>query len=153
MLFWYRANKKLFNIHTNLKQQSITPEIARFRIITTIVESGPFRTKPPKDRGRTVFPEIAIEDNAKATEKSTAGIKGFNGKKPGHRKKLASAFRFYNRYGVTTKRRVAGKDAVKGIMAKDHQLIADGTAFSICLPVLHMTIIYSNKDLMCKWIF
>jgi len=110
--------------------ESLAPEVAPFGITTTIVEPGAFRTKPPKDRGRTVFPEIAIEDYAEATEKSTASVKGFNGHEPGDRKKLASAFVTIVDMEQPPKRWVAGKDAVEGIVAKGRQLIADATAFS-----------------------
>lgn len=108
--------------------ESITPEVAPFGITTTIVEPGAFRTKPPQDRGRTVFPEIAIEDYAEATEKHIESVKGFNGNEPGHRKKLASAFVSVVDMQPPPKRWVAGKDAVEGIVAKGRQLIADATA-------------------------
>lgn len=110
--------------------ESLTPEVAPFGIITTLVEPGAFRTKPPKDRGRTVFPEIVIEDYAEATQKSTASVKGFNGKEPGDRKKLVSAFVSVVDMEQPPKRWVAGADAVEGIAAKGHQLIADATAFA-----------------------
>jgi len=109
--------------------ESITPEVAPFGITTTIVEPGAFRTKPPQDRLRTVFPEIAIEDYAEATEKHIASVKAFNGNEPGHRKKLASAFVSIVDRKRPPKRWVAGKDAVEGIAAKGRQLIADATAF------------------------
>lgn len=109
--------------------ESIAPEVAPFGITTTIVEPGAFRTKPPKDRGRTVFPEITIEDYAEATEKSTASVKGFNGHEPGDRRKLASAFVSVVDMKPPPKRWVAGEDAVEGISAKGRQLIADATAF------------------------
>lgn len=110
--------------------ESLTPEVAPFGITTTIVEPGAFRTKPPKDRGRTVFPEIAIEDYAEATKKHIESVKGFNGNEPGHRKKLASAFIYIVDMKQPPKRWVAGEDAVEGIAAKGRQLIADATAFS-----------------------
>jgi NAD(P)-dependent dehydrogenase (short-subunit alcohol dehydrogenase family) len=110
--------------------ESISAEVAPFGISTTIVEPGAFRTKPPKDRGRTVFPEIAIEDYAEATKKHIESVKGFNGNEPGHRKKLASAFISIVDMKQPPKRWVAGEDAVEGIAAKGHQLIADATAFS-----------------------
>ncbi|PZP56250.1 MAG: short-chain dehydrogenase/reductase, partial [Micavibrio aeruginosavorus] len=47
--------------------ESLAGEIEPFGITSTIVEPGAFRTKPLKDRGRTVFPEIAIDDYAEAT--------------------------------------------------------------------------------------
>lgn len=72
--------------------ESLAPEIEPFGITTTIVEPGAFRTKPPKDRGRTVFPAIDIDDYREATEKNTASVKGFNGIEPGDRNKFASAF-------------------------------------------------------------
>jgi NAD(P)-dependent dehydrogenase (short-subunit alcohol dehydrogenase family) len=109
--------------------ESLAAEVAPFGITTTIVEPRAFRTKPPKDRGRTVFPEIAIEDYAEATEKSAASVKAFNGKEPGHRKKLASAFVAVVNMEQPPKRWVAGDDAVDGIVAKGRQLIADATAF------------------------
>ena len=109
--------------------ESLAGEVAPFGITTTIVEPGAFRTKPEKDRGRTVFPEVAIGDYAEATEKSIANVKGFNGNEPGHREKLASAFVSVVDMEQPPKRWVAGKDAVDGIIAKGHQLIADATAF------------------------
>jgi NAD(P)-dependent dehydrogenase (short-subunit alcohol dehydrogenase family) len=110
--------------------ESLTPEVTPFGITTTIVEPGAFRTKPPKDRDRTVFPEIAIEDYAEATKKHIESVKGFNGNEPGHRKKLASAFIYIVDMKQPPKRWVAGEDAVEGIAAKGRQLIADATAFS-----------------------
>lgn len=110
--------------------ESLAPEVAPFGITTTLVEPGAFRTKPPKDRGRTVFPEIAIEDYAEATEKSTASVKAFNGHEPGDRKKLAVAFVTVVDMAQPPKRWVAGTDAVEGIAAKGRQLIADATAFA-----------------------
>lgn len=110
--------------------ESLAGEVAPFGIATTIIEPGAFRTKPPKDRGRTVFPEIAIEDYAEATEKATASVKGFNGHEPGDRKKLASAFVSVVDMNPPPKRWVAGADAVEGISAKGHQLITDATAFT-----------------------
>jgi NAD(P)-dependent dehydrogenase (short-subunit alcohol dehydrogenase family) len=109
--------------------ESITPEVSPFGITTTIVEPGAFRTKPSKDRGRTVFPEIAIADYAEATVKSSASVKGFNGHEPGDRKKLASAFVSIVDMKQPPKRWVAGEDAVEAISAKGSQLIADATAF------------------------
>ena len=109
--------------------ESLTPEVAPFGITTTIVEPGAFRTKPPKDRGRTVFPEIAIEDYAEATRRHTESVKGFNGKEPGHREKLASALVSIVDRKPPPRRWVAGEDAVEGIAAKGRQLIADATAF------------------------
>jgi len=109
--------------------ESIDPEVAPFGIITTVVEPGAFRTKQPKDRGRTVFPAIAIEDYAEATKKHTEGVKRFNGKEPGHRQKLASAFVSVVDMKQPPKRWVAGEDAVEGIASKGRQLIADATAF------------------------
>ncbi|KUG09079.1 SDR family oxidoreductase [Solirubrum puertoriconensis] len=110
--------------------ESLAPEVAPFGITTTIVEPGAFRTKPPKDRGRTVFPDIAIEDYAEATEQSTASVKAFNGNEPGDRKKLAAVFVTVVDMEQPPKRWVAGTDAVEGITAKGRQLIADATAFS-----------------------
>lgn len=108
--------------------ESITPEVAPFGITTTIVEPGAFRTKPPRDRGRTVFPDIAIEDYAEATAAHIESVKGFNGNEPGHREKLASAFVSVVDMDQPPTRWVAGQDAVEGIVAKGHQLIADATA-------------------------
>lgn len=42
--------------------KSLADEVAPFGIMTTIVEPGAFRTKPPKDRGRSVFPENVISE-------------------------------------------------------------------------------------------
>ena len=92
--------------------ESLAPEIEPFGIITTIVEPGAFRTKPGKDRLRTVFPEIAIEDYADATEKRIESVKEYYGHEPGHRKKLASAFLSIVDMKQPPKRWVAGKDAV-----------------------------------------
>ena len=103
-------------------------EVQPFGITTTIVEPGAFRTKPAKDRGRTVFPDVVIEDYVEATEKMTASVKGFNGKEPGHRKKLASAFIRVVDMDTPPKRWVAGQDAVDGIVAKAQQLIAAANA-------------------------
>ena len=108
--------------------ESLAGEVQPFGITTTIVEPGAFRTKPAKDRGRTVFPDIAIEDYAEATEKMTASVKGFNGKEPGHRKKLASAFIQVVDMETPPKRWVAGQDAVDGILAKAQQLTAEANA-------------------------
>jgi NAD(P)-dependent dehydrogenase (short-subunit alcohol dehydrogenase family) len=109
--------------------ESLAPEVAPFGITTTIVEPGAFRTKPPKDRGRTVFPDIAIDDYAEATEKSAAGVKGFNGHEPGDRHKLAAAFVSIVDMQPPPRRWVAGEDAVNAICAKGSQLIVDATAF------------------------
>jgi len=110
--------------------ESLAPEVEPFGITTTIVEPGAFRTKPPKDRGRTVFPEIPIEDYGEATIKNTASVKDFNGKEPGDRMKLASAFVLVVDMQQPPKRWVAGEDAVEGITAKGRQLIADAIAFA-----------------------
>lgn len=104
-------------------------EVVPFGIATTIVEPGAFRTKPPKDRGRSVFPENVIEDYAEATKEKTASVKGFNGHESGHREKLASAFVTVVDMEPPPKRWVAGQDAVDGIVGKAHRLIADATAF------------------------
>jgi NAD(P)-dependent dehydrogenase (short-subunit alcohol dehydrogenase family) len=120
--------------------ESIAAEVAPFGITTTIVEPGAFRTKPPKDRGRTVFPDIAIEDYAEATEKSAASVKTFNGKEPGDRKKLAAAFVSVVDMEQPPKRWVAGEDAVEGIIAKGRQLIADATA----MPELSTGLAYDD---------
>ncbi|MFA4870425.1 MAG: SDR family oxidoreductase [Pedobacter sp.] len=109
--------------------ESLAPEVEPFGITTTLVEPGAFRTKPVKDRGRTVFPEIDIADYAETTEKNTASVKDFNGKEPGHREKLASAFLSVVDSEKPPKRWVAGEDAVEGIIAKGRQLIADAEAF------------------------
>lgn len=109
--------------------ESLAPEIEPFGITTTIVEPGAFRTKPPKDRGRTVFPAIDIDDYREASEKNTASVKGFNGIEPGDRNKFASAFVSVIGMAQPPKRWVAGKDAVDGIIAKGHQLIAEANAF------------------------
>ncbi|MBB3938131.1 SDR family oxidoreductase [Aureimonas phyllosphaerae] len=98
--------------------ESIASELEPFGIATTIVEPGAFRTKPLKDRGRTVFPDFAIEDYAEATERHTASVKAFNGHEPGHRQKLASAFVTVVDMEPPPKRWVAGQDAVDGIIAK-----------------------------------
>ena len=116
--------------------ESIAPEIAPFGITTTIVEPGAFRTKPGKDRLRTVFPEITIEDYSEETEKRSASVMAFYGNEPGHRIKLASAFVTVVDMEQPPKRWVAGKDAVEGIVAKGKQLIADATAF----PELSITL-------------
>ena len=108
--------------------ESITPEVAPFGIRTTIVEPGAFRTKPPKDRGRTVFPEIEIEDYAEATRRHTESVKAFNGHEPGHRDKFASAFFEVMDLEEPPRRWVAGDDAVAGITEKGRRLIADATA-------------------------
>ena len=71
--------------------ESLADEVAPFGITTTIVEPGAFRTKPPKDRARSVFPENVIDDYAEATREKAAAVKGFNGHEPGHRDKLASS--------------------------------------------------------------
>jgi NAD(P)-dependent dehydrogenase (short-subunit alcohol dehydrogenase family) len=110
--------------------EALAPEVAPFGIITTIVEPGAFRTKPPKDHGRDVFPEIAIEDYAQVTEENIALIKHSRGKEPGHRDKLAAAFVTVVDMAQPPKRWVAGADAVAGITAKGRQLIADATAFT-----------------------
>lgn len=108
--------------------ESLAGEVAPFGIATTIVEPGAFRTKPPKDRGRTVFPEIAIEDYAQATVESIASVKDFNGREPGDRKKLAEAFVSVVDIEQPPQRWVAGEDAIQGVIAKGRQLIADATA-------------------------
>jgi NAD(P)-dependent dehydrogenase (short-subunit alcohol dehydrogenase family) len=110
--------------------ESLSPEVEPFGIITTIVEPGAFRTKPVKDRGRTVFPEIAIADYAVATEKNTASVKDFNGKEPGHREKLAFAFVSVVDMDQPPKRWVAGEDAVEAVITKARQLIDDANAFA-----------------------
>lgn len=122
------------------RAESLADEVAPFGIRTTIVEPGAFRTKPPKDRGRSVFPENLIEDYADATEKMIASVKGFNGHEPGHRKKLASAFVSVVDMEQPPRRWVAGQDAVDGIVAKAHRLIADATAF----PELSTTLAHDD---------
>lgn len=109
--------------------ESITPEVAPFGITTTLVEPGAFRTKPGTDRLRTVFPDIDIAGYAADTERNTASVKGFYGREPGHRTKLASAFVQVMGMQEPPRRWVAGSDAVEGIIAKGHQLVADATAF------------------------
>jgi len=109
--------------------ESLSAEVEPFGITTTIIEPGAFRTKPPKDRARTVFPEVTIEDYADATIKHIESVKGFNGREPGHRTKLATAFITVVDMAHPPKRWVAGEDAVQGIVAKGQQLIADATAF------------------------
>lgn len=109
--------------------ESITPEVAPFGITTTIVEPGTFRTKLPKGSDRTVFPAIAIEDYAEATEERIESVRGFYGHEPGHRDKLASAFVSVVDMERPPKRWVAGEDSIEGIVAKGRQLVADATAF------------------------
>lgn len=109
--------------------EALADEVAPFGITTTIVEPGAFRTKPPKDRARSVFPENVIDDYADATEKMVANVKRFNGREPGHRDKLASAFITVVDMEHPPRRWVAGQDAVDGIIAKAHRLIADASAF------------------------
>lgn len=109
--------------------ESLAPEIEPFGIATMIVEQGAFRTKPLRDRGRTVFPAIDIDDYREATEKNTAGVKGFNGIEPGDRNKFPSAFVSVIGMPQPTKRWVAGKDAAEGIIIKGHQLIAEVNSF------------------------
>jgi NAD(P)-dependent dehydrogenase (short-subunit alcohol dehydrogenase family) len=120
--------------------ESLAGEVAPFGITTTIVEPGAFRTKPPKDRGRTVFPDIEIEDYAEASEKSAASVKAFNGHEPGHRGKFASAFVTVVDMEKPPRRWVAGQDAVEGIVGKAHQLIADATAH----PALSTTLAHDE---------
>lgn len=109
--------------------ESLADEVAPFGITTTIVEPGAFRTKPPKDRARSVFPENVIDDYAEATREKAAAVKGFNGHEPGHRDKLASALVTVVDMDQPPRRWVAGQDAVNGIVAKAHRLIAEATAF------------------------
>ena len=84
--FWVEINNALEGW-----AESLADEVAPFGITTTIVEPGAFRTKPPKDRARSVFPENVIDDYAEATREKAAAVKGFNGHEPGHRDKLASS--------------------------------------------------------------
>ncbi|EOB3457310.1 SDR family NAD(P)-dependent oxidoreductase [Enterococcus hirae] len=109
--------------------EALAPEVAPFGIVTTIVEPGAFRTKPGKDRLRTVFPEISIEDYAEETKKRVESVKGFYGNEPGHRDKFANAFVSIVDMEQPPRRWVAGKDAVDDVIAKGKQLVEDATAY------------------------
>jgi NAD(P)-dependent dehydrogenase (short-subunit alcohol dehydrogenase family) len=116
--------------------ESIAPELAAFGITTTIVEPGAFRTKPPKDRARTVFPEVAIDDYADATEQYSRSVRDFNGREPGHRDKFATTFVAIMSGPQPPQRWVAGQDAVQGVSAKGRQLLADAEASAELSPDL-----------------
>jgi NAD(P)-dependent dehydrogenase (short-subunit alcohol dehydrogenase family) len=109
--------------------ESLAPEVAPFGISTTIVEPGAFRTKPPRDRARSVFPDCKIDDYADETVKRTTSVKAFNGLEPGDRHKFADAFISVANMNPPPMRWVAGKDAVEGITAKGQQLITDAARF------------------------
>lgn len=109
--------------------EALGAEVAPFGILTTIVEPGAFRTKPGKDRLRTVFPEISIEDYAEETKKRIESVKDFYGNEPGHRDKFATAFISIMDMEQPPKRWVAGKDAVDDVIAKGKQLVEDATAY------------------------
>jgi NAD(P)-dependent dehydrogenase (short-subunit alcohol dehydrogenase family) len=108
--------------------ESIAPEVEPFGIATTIVEPGAFRSKTGRGETRTVFPEFAIDDYADADER-IAAVKGYYGKEPGDRHKLAAAFVSVVDMDHPPRRWVAGQDAVDGITAKGHRLIADAATF------------------------
>lgn len=108
--------------------ESIASEVEPFGIATTIVEPGAFRSKTGRGEARTVFPELAIDDYAD-TEERIAAVKAYYGNEPGDRHKLAEAFVSVVNMEQPPKRWVAGQDAVDGITAKGHRLIADAAAF------------------------
>lgn len=110
--------------------ESVAPEIEPFGITTTIVEPGAFNTKLGRGVSRTVFPEIAIDDYAQATEERVPGVKAFYGHEPGSRQKLAATFVSIVDMPSPPERWIAGKDAYDGIISKGNRLIADATAFT-----------------------
>src|SRR2546430_12358125 len=70
--------------------ESLTPEVAPFRIRTMLVEPGFFRTGLLTPES-TKYAEPSIDDYAERTEQTIAAWNGMNGRQTGDPAKLAAA--------------------------------------------------------------
>src|SRR3954454_16492864 len=107
--------------------ESLTPELAPFRVRTMLVEPGFFRTALLTEDS-TRYPEPSIDDYGERTRQSVTAWKGMNGQQGGDPVKLARALGQHPAPDDPPLRWAAGADAVAAFEQKAQQLLAQADA-------------------------
>jgi NAD(P)-dependent dehydrogenase (short-subunit alcohol dehydrogenase family) len=107
--------------------ESLTPEVAPFGIVTTVVEPGFFRTDLLTAES-TKYAEPTIDDYAERTRQTVTAWNGMNGRQGGDPAKLAAALVQLTTLAEPPLRWVAGADAVQGVEQKAKDLLAQVAA-------------------------
>jgi NAD(P)-dependent dehydrogenase (short-subunit alcohol dehydrogenase family) len=108
--------------------ESLTPEVAPFRIRTMLVEPGFFRTELLTPES-TRFAEHSIDDYGERTEQTVAAWKAMNGQQGGNPAKLADALVQLASQNEPPMRFVAGADAITTVEQKARDLLAQVDAY------------------------
>src|SRR3954462_84373 len=103
--------------------ESLTPEVAPFGIVTTVVEPGFFRTDLLTAES-TKYAEPTIDDYAERTRQTVTAWNGMNGRQGGDPAKLAAALIGLGTSAQPPVRWVAGADAVAAVEQKARDLLA-----------------------------
>lgn len=111
--------------------ESITPELARFGISTTLVEPGMFRTELLVEGSSTIWPELEIADYADAVEQTVRNWQSLNGQQPGNPELLARQLVDLVDSENPPARWAAGADAVQAIQAKGQLLVEQAGAYDV----------------------
>jgi NAD(P)-dependent dehydrogenase (short-subunit alcohol dehydrogenase family) len=109
--------------------ESIRFDLAPYRIHTTIVEPGFFRTELLVEGASTNWPELSIPDYADRTKNTIEAWKGMNGKQGGDPAKLAAALLTIAGLLQPPLRWLAGADAVGAAEQKANDLLAQAGAY------------------------
>jgi NAD(P)-dependent dehydrogenase (short-subunit alcohol dehydrogenase family) len=108
--------------------ESLTPEVAPFRIRTMLVEPGFFRTELLTPES-TRYAEHSIDDYGERTEQTVAAWKAMNGQQGGNPAKLADALVQLASQNEPPVRFVAGADAITTVEQKARDLLAQVDAY------------------------
>jgi NAD(P)-dependent dehydrogenase (short-subunit alcohol dehydrogenase family) len=122
--------------------EGLHDEVSPYRIRTTIVEPGFFRTELLVDDASAIWPDLDVEDYAERQQETLAVWKGINGRQSGDPAKFGAALITIVDMPEPPQRWVAGADAVDGVTAKADLLREQAHAF----PELSTTLDHDRQQ-------